>query len=248
MKEAEEEFLKYATPYEKYGEKIELKIKHTMRVKKISKDLAESLNLSKEDVDLAEYCGLLHDIARFEQWKRYGTYDDLKSIDHGNLGYEILKKDHFINRFTKKNHNTILLAVKYHNKYRVPNTLNERNMLFANITRDADKLDILHLVINGKLAVKTDNTIISNHIIKQLKNKKSIRTKDVKTKADEIGVRLGFIFDINFKKSYQMIKEHDYINRLIDCQKKETKNEELIKQMEELRTFVNEYIEEMITC
>ena len=85
MKEAEEEFLKYATPYEKYGEKIELKIKHTMRVKKISKDLAESLNLSKEDVDLAEYCGLLHDIARFEQWKRYGTYDDLKSIDHGNL-------------------------------------------------------------------------------------------------------------------------------------------------------------------
>ena len=151
MKEAEEEFLKYATPYEKYGEKIELKIKHTMRVKKISKDLAESLNLSKEDVDLAEYCGLLHDIARFEQWKRYGTYDDLKSIDHGNLGYEILKKDHFINRFTKKNHNTILLAVKYHNKYRVPKTLNERNRLFANITRDADKLDILDIPRSKKL-------------------------------------------------------------------------------------------------
>ena len=46
--------------------------------------------MSKEDIDLAWLTGLLHDIGRFEQVRRYGTFNDAKSIDHGKLGVEIL--------------------------------------------------------------------------------------------------------------------------------------------------------------
>ena len=248
MKEAEEQFIKYTNPYQKLSYKIDLKVKHTKRVEELCKDIARSLNLSKEDVDLASYCGLLHDIGRFEQWKRYETYDDLKSLDHGKLGCEILKKNNFINQFTTNNHNTILKAVYYHNKYNVPKTISERNRLFINITRDADKLDILYLCTDGGRVVKTENSIIRKKVMQELMKKHQIRNKDSISKADEIGVRLGFIFDINCKKSYQIIQENDYINKLINEQLKETDNEELKKQLEELRIFVNKYIEEMITC
>ena len=120
MEDALKEFYKYTDSYKKYGQKIVLKINHTVRVKDLCIDIAKSLDLREEDIDLAAMCGLLHDIGRFEQWKRYETYDDLKSLDHGNLGVEILNHNKFINHFTKNNHNTILRAVKYHNKYFVP--------------------------------------------------------------------------------------------------------------------------------
>ena len=49
------------------------------------------LDLTQEEVEIASLIGLLHDIARFEQYTQYGTFKDLQSIDHGNLGAEILK-------------------------------------------------------------------------------------------------------------------------------------------------------------
>ena len=248
MKEAQNEFFKYTENYKKYGPKIELKISHTVRVEKLCVDIAESLNLSDEDVELADMCGLLHDIARFEQWKRYQTYSDLASLDHGDLGVEILKKNNFINKFTKKNHETIFRAVKYHNKYRVPNTISNRNKMFVNITRDADKIDILQLFVNGGLVNHTEDAIISDKVYKAILDKKEIKRTDVKTKADDIAVRLGFVFDLNFKRSYEILKETDYINKMIDVQIKDTKNETLVKQLNELREFVNKYIGEMIKC
>lgn len=248
MKEAENEFYKYTESYKKYGPKIGLKISHTVRVEKLCVDIAKSLNLSQEDIDLAAMCGLLHDIARFEQWKKYKTYSDLQSIDHGNLGVEILKKNNFINKFTKKNHDTILRAVKYHNKYNVPNTLSERNKMFVNITRDADKIDILKLFVTGELVNDTNDSVICDKVYNAILNKEEIKRTDVKSNADDIAVRLGFIFDLNFKRSYEILKETDYINKMIDVQIKDTKNELLVKQLNELREFVNKYIGEMIKC
>lgn len=248
MKEAENEFLNYTESYKKYGKKIDLKISHTLRVKDLCIDIAKSQNMNDDDVELAAICGLLHDIGRFEQWKNYETYNDLESIDHGDLGERILKNNSFINKFSKKNHNTIFRAVKYHNKYGVPNTVSKRNKIFTNITRDADKIDILYLFVNGGLVNHVGDSIISDKIYQNIINKKEIKRTEVKTKADEIAVRLGFAFDLNFKRSYEIIVEEDYINKMIDIQIKDTNNKNLIKQLNELRDFVNNYIEEMIKC
>ena len=37
---------------------------------------------------LSKLIGLYHDIARFPQYTKYNTYNDLISIDHGNEGAE----------------------------------------------------------------------------------------------------------------------------------------------------------------
>ncbi|MBP5679275.1 MAG: HD domain-containing protein [Bacilli bacterium] len=248
MKEKEEQFIKYAEPYQKYGPKIDLKVKHTVRVKELCREIAESLNLTEEEVELASLCGLLHDIGRFEQWKNYQTFDDLKSIDHGDLGEKILKENKRILSYTKKNQDTVLRAVKYHNKYKVPKTLSKKNQLFVNITRDADKIDILKLFCDRVIPISTKDSCISEDIYQAILNKQLILGKNTKTKADGVAIRLGFIFDLHFQKSYEIIQKEDYMNRLLNIALEDTQNEKLKKQIETIRPFINQYIEEMITC
>ena len=62
-------------------------------------------------------------------------------MDHGDLGAEFLREHDRIRIFAETDHDTILHAVEYHNKYRLPDTLSDRDRRFADITRDADKLE-----------------------------------------------------------------------------------------------------------
>jgi len=89
---------------------------------------------------------------------------------------------------------------------------------------------------------------MSKKVFNSIKKKEQIKRVDVKTRADEIAVRLGFVFDLNFKESFKILKETNYINTMLDIQLKDTNNKELVKQIEELRVFINNYIEEMIKC
>lgn len=91
-----EEFKKYSNKYDMTNKNIERKYYHSFRVMHESKYIAENLNLSQEQIDLATLIGLLHDIARFEQMKKYGTFNDVLSVDHGDLGAKILSENNFI--------------------------------------------------------------------------------------------------------------------------------------------------------
>ena len=102
IKKAEEEFRKYTNKFDHTNEKITIKIEHTYRVEKISKTIAENLNLDEENIQLATLIGLLHDIGRFEQVKRYNSFSDLETEDHASLGVEILKKDKYISKYAKE--------------------------------------------------------------------------------------------------------------------------------------------------
>ena len=245
MTEAEKEFIKYTDPYKQYGKKIDLKIDHSLRVRNLCLDIAGDLGFNDEWKELSAVCGLLHDIGRFEQWRRYGTYNDRKSADHGDLGAELLAGG-LIGRFAKSGHNTILKAVKYHNKYRVPNTLSEKNRLFADITRDADKIDILKLFAVGESINRTENGLMSEQIIRTLFDGKAVRSRTVENKDDQIAIRLGFVFDLKFHRSFEIIRENDYIDQMIDLQIGKVSNQGLSHQLEDLRGYINGCIGEKI--
>ena len=83
-------FKEYTDLYDSTDEKIKLKIYHTYRVAAICERIAKSLSLSVEDIELAWLLGMLHDVGRFEQLKRYGTFSDAQSIDHAHFGVELL--------------------------------------------------------------------------------------------------------------------------------------------------------------
>ena len=245
MEEAIAEFKNYTNNYLKYGKMINLKINHTLRVMNLCERIAESLNLTEEEIEVSKIIGLLHDIGRFEQWKNYKTFRDLDSIDHGDYGVEILKKDNYLKKYIKddKYEEIIINSVKYHNKYEIPSNLNEKNYLFIKLIRDADKIDILYLFVTKELERIIDSDEINQKIYKSLLNKKSINRKDVKNETDDMAGHLGFVFDINYKESFKYLNETKYLDSFIDIYKEETNSSKLKEQLEEIRKSINEYIE-----
>src|SRR5574344_837580 len=166
MEHAIEEFKIYTNDYVKISDNCTLKIDHTFRVMKLCEEIAKSLKLSDEDIFIASMCGLLHDIGRFEQWKRYQTFVDSTSTDHGDLGVEVLTENNLIRRFlpSDKYDFIILTSIEFHNKYNYPSNLSEKEKLFTKIIRDADKIDILYLYTIGHIVDNTNNEMFSDAV------------------------------------------------------------------------------------
>ncbi len=237
MGKEKELFLEYTNHYRKYGKNMIRKIEHTFRVVQLVEEIALSLNLNEEDTYVVKLAGLLHDIGRFEQYKNYQTFKDEDSINHGKLGEDILT-DNFLKKFTDKNFSIIRKAVFNHNKLEIDKSLNEKEKLICNIVRDADKIDILNLVLNFSiLVIKNDK--ISDKVYKTFLEKKPIVKEDRKTDMDNLICNLAFIFDINYPKSLEIIKSKDYLNKLLNKYKSYFKEEELL----DIREIVNKYLE-----
>lgn len=248
MEQAIEEFKKYTNSYLKFGDMCKLKVDHTFRVMNLCEEIANDLNLSDDDVLLAKLCGLLHDIARFEQWKLYQTFSDSQSIDHGDLGVEILLKDNFIRKFysNEEYDSIVLAAIKYHNKYSILNILTEKEKLFTKILRDADKIDILYLYSIGDLGINLKDELFSESVLNDLKNKNSIYRGHIKNTTDRLAVSLGFIFDINYKESIRIISDNSYYDKEIDLHKEKVVDGDLKNQLEDIRNLINNYIKERL--
>ena len=60
-------FQEYTDRYDSSRDMIRLKIEHTYRVCGLCQQIARSLELPEEEVDIAWLTGLLHDVGRFEQ-------------------------------------------------------------------------------------------------------------------------------------------------------------------------------------
>ena len=210
-------------------------------------DTIAALKLSKEKIEIATLIGLLHDIARFEQYTRYHTFKDAESVDHGDLGVEILNKDLHKYIDTDKYDELIKIAVKNHNKYKIEDGLTQEQKLFAKIIRDADKIDIFYegvtMFWNGKEEL-VEGSLISPEVFKQIENKTQVKREVRQTPIDDVLSVLGFIFDINFFKSFEILKQEDYVNKMLNRYK--MKDLESEKELEEIKSIANKYIEQRI--
>ena len=95
-------FQEYTDRYDSTNPKIKLKIDHTYRVADLCERIAQSLELSAAEVDLAWLSGMLHDVGRFEQLRRYNTFSDAQSIDHARFAVELLYDEGLIADYAPK--------------------------------------------------------------------------------------------------------------------------------------------------
>ena len=103
-------FQEYTDRYDSTDPKIKLKIDHTYRVADLCERIAKSLKLLQEDIDLAWLSGMLHDIGRFEQLRRYHTFSDAQSIDHAKFAVELLYEDGLIANYVPETSMAKLVA------------------------------------------------------------------------------------------------------------------------------------------
>lgn len=247
-------FSEYVKPYDITNGKIELKIKHTFRTVEVAKKIAEDLNLNEEQKLLAELISLLHDIGRFEQLRIYDTFKDKDSIDHANLGVKILFEDGLIRNFIEntKYDDIIYKAIRNHNKFKIEDGLNNEELLQARIVRDADKTDIFRVFVED---IEKNNNVLYNYkeIAKETISPKVMENFEKYEQADRnkfdrnidsyINI-ISFIFDYNYITGLKIIKEKNYIERIMQpiCIYKETK-EQMKKVIKIADTYINERIE-----
>ncbi|MEG0798913.1 MAG: HD domain-containing protein [Bacilli bacterium] len=203
------EFKKYVNTFDLSIKEIDVKYNHSLRVMNLCVNIARSLNLNTSDVTLAKEIGLLHDYARFIQWKKYKTFNDKTSFDHGNKAVELLFNNEDIIKYKVKltHYDIIKKAIYYHNKYKIDKPLNKKDLMFCNIVRDADKIDILEIFINNIYNNVSTSYNVNNDIKEMFFNHKPILIKRKLTPAEAHITRMAFIYDMNFKYSFNYIKE-----------------------------------------
>ena len=251
VEHAKQVLLEYVKNYDINDGKIALKINHILRVAKISRNIAIAQGLPQEDVELAEVIGLLHDIGRFEQVKRYNTFIDRDSVNHGEYGVKILFEDGLIEKFKidEKYYKTIGLSIINHNRNTIEEGITENELLHCKIIRDSDKIDIFHVLLTDKCintyGIKNmENETFSKEIIREFKENHYIDYNKRRTCGDIWISHIAYVFDFNFESSYVVLKEMDYINKLLLLMN--FRDKDTIKYANEIVEIANNYIENRI--
>jgi HAD superfamily hydrolase (TIGR01509 family) len=265
-------FAEYVRNYDPSDGKIKLKIDHTYRVAGMCQRIAESLGLSESDVDIAWLLGMLHDIGRFEQIRRFGTFNDAQSVDHAEFGADLLFKEGLIRKFAggyyeeyelarsgneeagqaysrqkdcqedckedcdegklnseqvKCNEGKLAglleLAIRQHKKYRVKEGLTDKELMFCNILRDADKVDIFKVnadipmeIIYDVTTEELKNGIITKEVLESFYRKETVLKSLRKSAVDHIVGHISLLFELVYPESYRQAKEQGYVYKLLD--------------------------------
>lgn len=224
-------FHDYVKQFDLKDKMIMTKFHHTYRVMDYANEIALSIHANPK---VASICGLFHDIGRFEQWTKYHTFIDSISVNHGDLGTEILKN------FSIEQKDLVIFTTKNHNKFQIEVNSNPEFILYTNIVRDADKLDIM--VEQGN-QIDDNDFQINQTVIDTILKHQLVMNQDVKNEADSILRLLGFVFDINFEYTYQFILDKKIIENKIHLLKCYIENPILETIEKDLLEYVHKKVE-----
>jgi hypothetical protein len=203
----------------------DLKIEHTVRVRAIIERLSGSLNLSQGDRSLADIIAICHDVGRFPQYRKYGTFNDATSANHAALAVQTLKAEGILDAFDEGSRSVILQAVALHNVFTLPLDLDPVVKRFAMLIRDADKLDIWRVLIEYYLLPLEerasavvwelpDTGFCSDQAIAEVIQGRMINRTLLATTDDFKLLQISWAFDLNFDESYRILAERGYIGTL----------------------------------
>jgi putative nucleotidyltransferase with HDIG domain len=231
---------------------MKMKEEHTIRTCKEMMYLAEQLNLSDNQKKIADVIALFHDIGRFEQFVKYRTYNDIRSMDHCLLGLEVLRRKKVLDGVEQKEKELIGKAIEYHGRKELPADLDGDCLLFSKLIRDADKIDALYTVTQYyreyrdnpqgfKIELELpDEPRYSKAVAKGIMDGRRIDYNELQTLNDMKLCNLGWAYDVNFTATLKRIKQRKFFQMLIDLLPHTSE----IKQIEEkVFAYVNSRME-----
>ncbi len=210
------QFYNFIQKYDMNDDNIIRKIIHTNTVADYCFKIACHFNFSKKDRKLAYLCGILHDIGRFEQWKIYKTYEDIKSVDHGELSFEMSSKFD-LSMISEKDKKDVLEAVRNHTTYK--NKLNKRAKMFHRILLNADAFaNVLNSANGAQRMTKTRNGY-SQEIYDAFFERKVLRNYRCKTKLDRVLMLSACLYYVEFDCLRKEIMDNNLIDAMYDSLK-----------------------------
>ncbi len=202
---------------------LTLKEDHTRNVCENIVALARGEALSADDVLIAETIGLFHDVGRFPQYAQYKTFRDGASVNHGLLGANTLIGKKVLDRLSASERDIIIDAVKFHNAFSIADISDARKILFLKLIRDADKLDIWRVFLDlyeNTDEEKPESVVLglpdlpsySAEILPLIGNGEIVSLSMLKTLTDFKLLQLSWIYDLNFRTSFRLLTERNYIS------------------------------------
>lgn len=222
-----ESFERYIGSYDLSDERIALKVLHTYKVAENCDALSEGLGLTDMDKDLAWTIGMLHDIGRFEQVARTGSFIDSKVSDHASAGVDYLfgrgaVRD-FIVELSGEDAGIIRTAIAQHNRHLLPENLTGRELLHCRIIRDADKLDIFRVCLENSFEAAHEypaevvrDSEVSQSVVDCFEKTETLDYSKRKHPADIFLGHIAMCFGLYYPFSRNLAASQGYIARMMD--------------------------------
>ena len=245
-------FLEYVNEFDKTNELIFRKIVHTLGVAEYSKEIAISLGLNEEQVNLAYIIGILHDIGRFRQIVETGTYSDRGGINHTEMGLKILFEENMIVEFvdTREYDEIIKDSIGNHSLFKIKDGLDDGVLIFAKIIRDADKLDIFKIFIYDdpvKLGMDSgykDTDEYTEEVLLAYYEGKQLDRSHLKHLFDWYINMIAFVFDLYYKKSFEILRKEEYLDKIFKIIiNKKSYNEKLTNVLFNMKIYIDKYFD-----
>ena len=244
-----EQFASYTRNYDPEDTKIALKIAHTYRVADNCEQIARSIGLTEDEVEFAWLSGMLHDIGRFEQVRRYNTFIDSQSVDHAEFGADLLFGENgFIGDYIDDRSwdKMLEIVIRQHNKYRMDESISGQTLVFCNILRDADKVDILKVNVETPMEeiynVSSDvlfSSGVSEKVMEQVREHHAINRDIMNSPAEHLIGHIALTFELVYEKSRELAKEQGYLFKMFEFP---TRNDTAKQVLAETRSILEDWL------
>ncbi len=247
----------YATSFygkDKYiNANLKLKEAHSNRVCKEMSYLSGELGLSGNQKRIAEATALFHDVGRFEQFVKYRTYSDHRSVNHCLLGVDVLRRGKVLDEVDRYERELIEKAIEYHGLIELPGDLGGEELLFSRLIRDADKLDIFYVVLGyyKQYRDKPEKFVLEleypdepgylDEVIERLLRGQRIEYSRLRTLNDVKLCQLGWVYDVNFTATLRRIKQRGFLEKVFDFL---PETEDISRVREKILGYVDSRIEQ----
>ena len=228
-------FMEYLASFEmEAGEdrgNIELKRIHTIHVEENAGLIALKEGMGDNDVLLARLSGLLHDVGRFPQYERYRTFNDGTSVNHGELGEQVVREAGVLEGLPdlpdlpELEREAVLACVRYHNAYSMPDIEDAMALRLLRVVRDADKLDIWRVMaeyfesppeVRSPAVVNhlEDRPTYSRKMLHDLALSRQCRLGDAGVMNDIKFMILSWAYTVNFSSTCRLMLERGLVERI----------------------------------
>lgn len=191
--------------------------------------LGQSLDMEDGEMRMAELLGLFHDIARFSEFSQSPYFGEIARTEHhAERGAELIAQLPPFKELEAAKQEILQKVILYHNKRELPKRENEFVIYYLKLLRDADKLDALRMTSEfltyrdirvspaDRLNLSKRPTI-NEQICKAIMNDLMPQKEDIVTFNDYVLLQLAWVFELTYRKTYQILNQKQYVKRLYDA-------------------------------
>jgi hypothetical protein len=208
------------------ADNLRLKYEHSLRVLDEAVAIVATLDPAPApDLERAILtAALLHDMGRFPQLVLHGTFNDRASENHGVLGARTLVRLGLPRGLDPGRTRLVRACVAMHNRKELPAALPPDLELALHVVRDADKLDILPVVLEHlrpgagndvvTLGLSRDPGLWSPALLESLLARRPGRYEDMRSVSDFRLLLLSWAYGMRFAVSRRALLERGLLREL----------------------------------